>query len=136
MCLYTDSKKVQVAKEDITCYKILIKERKKWIYRIFHKSTYRAPFYKYHTYRLKELNDLGRSLIVYTDYEVHSGFHSFVNLQDAERMLSEWYDTQKGQIIVQCVIPKGAEYVKGTIDKSPTSPASYVSHQIICLREI
>ena len=136
MCLYTTDPKIHIAKENIICYKILIKERKKWIYRIFHKSTYRAPFYMYHTYRLKELNDLGRSLIVYTDYEVHSGFHSFVDIQDAKCMLDKWSETQRGWTIVKCIIPKGAEFVKGTIYKSPISPASYVSHQIICLKEV
>lgn len=136
MCLYITDREIQIAKKDIICYKILIKERKKWIYRIFHKSTYRAPFYIHHTYQLKELNDLGRSLIVYTDCEVHSGFHSFVDIQDAKCKLDEWSETQRGWTIVKCIIPKGAEFVKGTIYKSPTSPASYVSNQIICVKEV
>ena len=143
MCLYlTNIRKTRIAKEDIICYKILIKERKRWISRIFHKPTYRAPFYINHTYRLKELNDLGRSLTVdistINAYPavVYEGYHSFVDIQDAKRILKDWYETPGGQTIVQCVIPKGAEYAKGTIDKSSTSPASYVSNQIICVKEV
>lgn len=141
MCLYTTSKKVQVAKEDIVCYKILIKLKKKGI---FHKSKYRAPCSVFFTYKLKKLYDLGKSLRINFNpypgglpyYIVDEGFHSFVNLQDAKCMLSEWIDTQEGQTIVQCIIPKGAEYVKGRISSSENSPASYVSHQIICVKEV
>ena len=144
MCLYTASEKVQVAKEDIICYKILVKVRKRWIYRIFHKSKYRAPFSVFYTYQLKKLYDLGKSLRINFDpypgglpyHIVDEGFHSFVNLQDAKRKLDEWYEAPEGQTIVKCVIPKGAEYVKGTIDSSKNSPAGYVSHQIICLKEV
>lgn len=142
MCLYTTNTKIRTAKKDIICYKILIKERKKGIFRIFRKHTYRAPFYSYYTYRLKKRHYLGESLIhVFTTYPVHPykvgvGFHSFVNIQDAKRMLSEWYDNQGGRTIVQCIIPKGAEYVKGTIDLSENSPASYVSDEIICVKEV
>lgn len=142
MCLYVNNKKVRVAKKDIVCYKIVIKERKKWIYRIFHKPTYRAPFYFNYIYQLKKLNDLGKSLYVAISPEelcgvVHEGFHSFVDIQDAKRMLSEsCYRYNKGWTIVQCVIPKGAEYVKGTIDLSENSPASYVSDEIICVKEV
>lgn len=135
MCLYTTNTKIRTAKKDIICYKILIKERKSWIYRIFYKPMYRAPFYINYTYRLKELNDLGKSLIVYP-YEVYGGFHSFVDIQDAKCKLKDWFDTPGGQTIVKCIIPKGAEYVKGTIDKSQNSPASYVSNQIICVKEV
>jgi len=142
MCLYVTSKKVRVAKEDMVCYKILDrkKERKKWIFRIFRKPTYRAPFYFNYIYQLKKLNDLGKFLYVAISPEelcgvVHEGFHSFVDIQDAKRMLSEWYETHVG-VIVKCIIPKGAEYVKGTIYKSQNSPACYVSNQIICVKEV
>jgi hypothetical protein len=138
MCLYTTNTKIRTAKKDIICYKILIKERKKWISR---KSTYRAPFFINYTYRLKERYYLGKSLIHgFTEeypYTVHKGFHSFVDIQDAKRMLSEWCELQGGKItIVQCIIPKGAEYIKGTIAPSENSPASYVSDEIICVKEI
>lgn len=147
MCLYVNNKKVRVAKKDIVCYKIVIKERKKWIYRIFHKPTYRAPFYNYYTYQLKKRYCLRNCLNhhVFTTYPEHQytvsvGFHSFVDIQDAKRMLSRLYDVYgnrgRRQTIVQCVIPKGAEYVKGTIDLSENSPASYVSDEIICVKEV
>ena len=139
------SKKVRVAKKDIICYKIVTKERKRGIFWIFHKPIYRALFYINYTYRLKELNDLGKSLVIVLNsdlerpYAVNNGFHSFVDIQDAKRMLSEWYDeydNQGGPAIVQCVIPKGAKYIKGTISQYPISPASYVSNKIICLKEV
>jgi len=143
MCLYTTSKKVRIAKEDIICYKILVKERKNWIFRIFHKPTYRAPFYNYYTYQLKKRYYLFKSLVhVFTTYPEHpymfnEGFHSFVDIQDAKRMLSEsCYRYDKGWTIVQCIIPKGAKYVKGAIDLSENSPAGYVSDEIICVKEV
>lgn len=143
MCLYlTNIRKTRIAKEDIICYKILIKERKRGIFRIFRKSTYRAPFNTHYTYQLKELNDLGRSLTIgintYPDNlpVVREGYHSFVDVQDAKHMSSELYYIPGVMKIVQCIIPKGAEYIKGTISQSPTSPASYVSNKIICVKEV
>lgn len=146
MCLYTTNTKIRTAQKDIICYKVLIKERKNWIFRIFRKPTYRAPFYNYYTYQLKKRYCLRKCLIhVFTTYPAHPykvgvGFHSFVDIQDAKRMLSKWYDIYgnrgRRQTIVQCVIPKGAEYVKGTIDLSENSPASYVSDEIICVKEV
>ena len=142
MCLYTTNTKIRTAKKDIICYKIVIKERKKGIFRIFHKPTYRAPFYNYYTYHLKERYYLGKSLIhVFTTYPIHpykvdEGYHSFADIQDAKRMLSEWSGARCSKTIVQCIIPKGAEYVKGTIDLSENSPASYVSDEIICVKEV
>lgn len=142
MCLYTTSKKVQVAKEDIVCYKILIKLKKKGIFRIFRKFTYRAPFHCYYTYRLKKLYDLGRSLKCKlftkgcpTFYVVSEGYHTFEDIQDARDMLLEWYETPGMQKIVQCIIPKGAEYVKGTTYLY-NSVVSYVSNKLVCLKEI
>lgn len=144
MCLYITNRGIQIAKEDIICYKILVKERKKWIPRIFHKSTYRAPFNRHYTYQLKGLNDLRESLYiscpVYPEVSpcgvVREGFHSFADIRDAERMLFEWdYIPGVGKI-VQCIIPKGAEYIKGTIGLSQNSPANYVSNKIICVKEV
>ena len=68
---------------------------------------------------------------------VNEGFHSFVNLQDAKRtMLSEQFENRVGLTLIKCVIPKGAEYIKGRVSSSRNSPESYVSNQIICVKEV
>ena len=85
MCLYTTSKKVQVAKEDIVCYKVMMGyygDKGAWV------SPYQRMAYKEgHTYELGRqlrLLDVSKPLREYRyPYMVEEGFHSFANLSDA-----------------------------------------------------
>lgn len=56
--------------------------------------------------------------------EVHQGYHSFIDINDAI-YAHNLYGHLK---VVECIIPKGSKYIKGT---NPDGSKGFVSNQII-----
>jgi hypothetical protein len=126
MCLIiTKFNKLEVAQEDIKCYKILFKSSA-------HSDIYYAPYQNF-TYELGvtyftnisvsyNCNTFGLSFFRFIFYNlfdkfldvkgVNQGFHSFVNLKDAIKERNSDVD-YKRLVIGECIIPKGAKYYKG-----------------------
>lgn len=100
MCLVTNNPE-QIAKEDITCYKIVFLEDNKLL-----------SFYQGFEYIL---NNLYTTVISYThdlieeDYIcIERAFHSYTSLDYAMRFLQT--HAIYGATIVKCIIPKGAKF--------------------------
>ena len=73
------------------------------------------------TYK-SSLNKIGGS--------VHLGLHSFVFLEDAEK------NSKKGTgdtILVECIIPKGAEYYVGVFDNSVSIASNQLKYVKLCV---
>jgi len=117
MCLRVDKSKkgsnglvFDKAEEDITCYKVLIKEKLPYE----ETETYYTPYMDMEV-KLQRRYDDDRDLVLGTNYDdlvtVEDGvFHLFKNLDEA---INEAYDWSKS-IVVEAIIPKGAEYIDGT----------------------
>ena len=126
MCLViTKFNKLEVAQEDIKCYKILFKFEK-------HPDILMAPYQNFNyelgvTYFTNisvsyNCNTFGLSFFRYMFYNlfdkfldvkgVNQGFHSFVNLKDAIKERNSDVDYKK-LVICECIIPKGSKYYKG-----------------------
>ena len=100
MCLVTNNPE-QIAKEDITCYKVVSLEGNKLL-----------SFYQGFEYIL---NNLYTTVISYThdlieeDYIcIERAFHSYTSLDSAIRFLQKY--TFSNAVIVKCIIPKGAKF--------------------------
>jgi hypothetical protein len=127
MCLViTKFNKLEVAQEDIKCYKILFKSS-------VHQGLFYAPYQSFNyelgvTYFTNisvsyDCNTFGLSFFRYIFYKffndfldvkgVNQGFHSFVNLKNAIEERNSDVD-YKRLVIGECIIPKGAKYYKGT----------------------
>lgn len=126
MCLIiTKFNKLEVAQEDIKCYKILFKSRVR-------SDLFYAPYQNFN-YELGvayftnisvsyNCNTFGLSFFRYIFYNlfdkfldvkgVDQGFHSFVNLKDAIKKRNSDVD-YKRLVICECIIPKGSKYYKG-----------------------
>ena len=96
MCLVTNNPE-QIAKEDITCYKVVFLEGNKLL-----------SFYYGFEYILNNLYTTGILYIhdlIEEDYIcIERAFHSYISLDHAMRFL------QAGTTIVKCIIPKGAKF--------------------------
>jgi hypothetical protein len=114
MCLeIKKGQRVKIAKEDITCYKVLLCKDKSWY-----------TFYK----RMKiHPGSICRSdiTILKSDFysTIYEALHSFTSLGVANDFV---YCRVKpsSSIIVECIIPKGAKYYIGTFEDSDDSYAS------------
>ena len=100
MCLVTNNPE-HIAKEDITCYKVVFLEDNKLL------SLYQG--FKY------ILNNLYTTVISYThdlieeDYIcIERAFHSYTSLDSAIRFLQK--HAFSNAVIVKCIIPKGAKF--------------------------
>ena len=100
MCLVTNNPE-HIAKEDITCYKVVFLEGNKLL-----------SFYQGFKYIL---NNLYTTVISYThdlieeDYIcIERAFHSYTSLNSAIRFLQKY--TFSNAVIVKCIIPKGAKF--------------------------
>ena len=131
MCFYIDSKypNKQIAKRDITCYKVL------W-------NDYKSAFH----FKLYKLNKLYKVRIEkpyfwHDTYLIDQGFHSYSSLKQAikERVYnvklvnycsySNRFTLQKF-VIVKCMIPKDSEYYYNSERRE------YVSNQIVIKERI
>lgn len=115
MCLNANSNIPKIAEENIICYKI-------YIFRNGFVSPYlRSPIPKLKEKITTELQNDG-------SYLIEKGFHSFINLSDAEgdaKFFSRYYEIKA--VISKCIIPKGSKYYKGKFGTIP----SYCSESII-----
>ena len=104
MCLRLKSKKTKVciAKEDIICYKFLIRS----VYD--DNGVYRTPYKNFPiTIGSEYTSELNKD-----EFLVDMGLHTFKNLEDTRKRASlNTYYT-----ICKCLIPKGSRYYKGTFN--------------------
>ena len=107
MCLLSfKSLSVQKADNDIITYKVILESKSK-------KGNMRSPYYKFY-WDLDKVYTKQKNLIVnvggglwYTWYTVEEGFHSYLNLSDAQNDVTCWLHG----VIVKCVIPAGSDIV-------------------------
>jgi hypothetical protein len=109
MCLLIDNDiKPTVAENDIKCYKVVIIKTEDNI--------------KYLTYYREVEVELGetyyskftftKSFIYITKLKLEEGLHSFKSLNDA-KYFNQNRTLDEDRIIIECIIPKGAEYYEG-----------------------
>ena len=135
MCGYINNKKTLVAKEDITCYKVLeviVDENTG-------QTTYRSPNFTDHQYRIGETykETLGlirtKSHCTFGKYRTTTGLYSFETISIAQEMCMEWnYMFYKDFALFECIIPKGSQYYK-SLDSQITQ---LVSDQLQVIRII
>lgn len=135
MCLYINTTETTTCKEQpITCYKVVRRNpyfTDNWISLIM---TFRYKHGKYRTEKLKIIPPQGNIL----NYSVKEGFHSYVNLEHAQRVVDikkKFYPeyTNSKVVILKCRIPVGAEYVEGC---DINGRQNYVSSEIEVLCEL
>ena len=113
MCLITEQKQSEIAKEDIICYKILTTNTENGQYESYYYSEWKW-----------ELNKLYSTSLGRCRNNVLEGFHSYAHYQDALKILEQ--DMPLGCMLVKCSIPKEAKYYKGKQQDSD----GYASNQI------
>ena len=118
MCLYTHQSSMFTAKDDIVCYKLLKK-------RIF----YTISIYQLFRYWRFKLYQTTLHLYKYPSVNIClEGFHSFQTIEAAVKYcINNHYANQKKIHLYKCIIPKGAQYVKG--DSRCANPVPFV-HKI------
>lgn len=99
MCLLTTQKKVKIAKEDITCYKVINPNM---------TSLYYTEF-KWELGKLYETEIEYRSK--WDVSEVSQAFHSYQSLMDDLKFA--YFKSLSPCMMVKCTIPKGSEYYLG-----------------------
>lgn len=126
MCLIVSVPEVFIANEDITCYKIYVVKDGKLV------SPYQgAPM---PVFNILNTTRLGSAFLCddnYDFFEVNEGFHSYLNLFDADPRSFIWNNFSDKAIVVRCIIPKGSKFYKGISNKHE----NYCSESII-LKEI
>lgn len=107
MCLTNVKDVAKIAPEDIVCYKkcnIYRKEKMPWSIRnpfyIKKLYFYRTPYY----YMDIELGKTYYSVLEKTCGNIYHGLHSFAEIQQTLYI---------GQVLIKCIIPKGATYYEG-----------------------
>lgn len=98
MCLSNvQRRRPKTATEDIPCFKILRKDRKGFV----------TPYY----YQRIKLGHSYTSVLESPDYcdDVEKGIHAFLTLEQAQLVAK----TIPTDVIVKCIIPKGAKYYIG-----------------------
>lgn len=108
MCLMTNMQRPYIAKEDITCYKVVylvssICEN----YPRFH-SIYFNYNYVFNGNEVKT----GDFPFKIQGWTVNNGFHSYSRIGYAESVCK--MDNNPNKVIIKCVIPKGASYYVST----------------------
>ena len=110
MCLHTKQKKVKIAKEDITCYKVINPDMTSW----FHTE------FKWELGKLYE-TEMDFCPVYKT---VSQAFHSYKTLQD---LMHGYFQSLSPCMMVKCTIPKGSEYYLGIQDEMD----GYASNKLI-----
>ena len=131
MCLnIAKSQRSRYSKKDVKCYKVLgHNTTKKW------RAEYLSPVYG-ETYTLNDTK-----IMPYAGY-IERGwgrvlacggyFHTFINLKDAEKYANKsatQYPMFEEYVVVECYIPSGTMFFKGTTDGTTPKPA-YASKQL------
>ena len=113
MCLLTTQKKVKIAEEDITCYKVINPDM---------TSLYYTEF-KWELGKLYETERQCRSK--WDVSEVSQAFHSYQSLMDD--LTYAYFESLSPCMMVKCTIPKGSEYYLGKQDAMD----GYASNKLI-----
>lgn len=133
MCLYTNRWKPLIAKEDIICYKILVKTKNPFVYRtpVIRTKVIKIPFFK-RTFKAKgnrRITFVALSNYIDTGlYEVSEGFiHTYKEIKSAKHQIN--YNLYEDEcVIFKCIIPKGTCYYE--------SDNEYASEKIEILDEV
>lgn len=108
MCLIVNTQ-YKIAKEDITCYKILEKDYNGNLF-----SPY--TFFKWNLNKLTKAKGkpyLGNS----KRKHITAGyFHTFKTIVAAKKQLTLWLNINRNHLICKCIIPKGTKYWEGLCD--------------------
>lgn len=129
MCLYMGTNHIEIANEDIVCYKVVLDYKTMW-YGPFHSVCH----YKFNTpVRADKQKDFGYGygfeklckLSSDGSGEICEGFHSYLHKHDAVSLVSKF---KTGHFVKTCIIPKGTEYCMGEHD-------DIVSTHIIVFRD-
>lgn len=127
MCLYSKQILPRRATKDIVCYKRMIEVT---------PTIYLTPYHQFRVYRENfnhVLHPKGKPTTLYHNgwHTVIRGgyFHAYTNYKYAIQML---YD---GEIIMKCIIPKGALYWKSAADKSSMAH-EFASDRMIFVEKI
>lgn len=114
MCLYSKNKEPFIAKEDIVCYKILVKTKIPCVYKtpIIRTKVIKIPFFK----KLFKAEGSQRVIFSFLSsvagmYEVSGGFiHTYKEIEHAKFYVNgEWFYEDEC-VIFKCIIPKGTHY--------------------------
>lgn len=112
MCFVTKGSKIKRAKEDIECYKLVVKEK---YYCISSCQDFRYEYNKKYSGKSK----LTLFLMWLFNFEVtYEGYHSYIS-----KWIFDWSYKR-----VKCVIPKGSLYLVNELD------GEYCSSSIIILK--
>lgn len=127
MCLTVDKEKfkIEIAQEDIVCYKVLEKYDERII----------SPYCKF-LYKIgKGYKTIIGSQLQQSWYEINEGFHSFLYQEDANNEKTNWQQYQFKSAILRCfrcIIPKGSKIVYGKYDEKD----AIVSEAIKIIEEV
>lgn len=119
MCLYTENKEPIIAKEDIICYKVLVKTKIPFVYRtpIIRTKIIKIPFFK-RTFKAEGHKRLVCEFLA-SDvrmYEVSVGFiHTYKDLDEALRWVHR-LEEENDCVVFVCIIPKGTLYYEGRLN--------------------
>lgn len=128
MCLTVDKRnfKIDIAQEDIVCYKMLEKYGGHII----------SPYCRFLYEIGKEYKTIMESRFKESYYEISEGFHSFLYEEDVknEKILLQSYSNYKNWDFrcFRCVIPKGSKIVYGIYNAKD----AIVSEEIKIIEEI
>lgn len=75
-----------------------------------------------------EIGNTYESELSGNECEIHRGLHSFANLEEAKKCFQNDLEV----IFIECIIPKGSSYYKGTFDHS----ISYASNKLTYTKPI
>lgn len=114
MCLYTLQEKPQTARKNITCYKVIQKNM---------CSLFRSEF----VWEFGKVYETTMDAV--KRHTVDKAFHSFCSLEDTQR---EYSHSNKPCMVVECTIPKGAQYYSG----SQATDEGYASNKLIVNRVV
>lgn len=127
MCLViTKFNKLEVAQEDIKCYKILFKSSvcPGLFYAPYQNFNYKLGVTYFTNISVSyNCNTFGLSFFRYIFYNlfdkfldvkgVNQGFHSYVKLKNAIKERNSNAPFKENMVVCECIIPKGAKYYKG-----------------------
>lgn len=107
MCLdIKKTAKIKTAKEDIICYKYLIK-----------RDDYLTTPFRYAEIKIGETYESTLERCEYSSelHVVEEGLHSFANLEDCDKRVCDCEDDADYEYhsLAKCVIPKGSTYYEG-----------------------
>ena len=120
MCMYIKNQDIKplIAEEDITCYKVMIREDNGQLISMVKDFPYELNKTYHSEIGLRNFTTLLKGYIIST---VEEGFHSYKDIKNAT--LDYVCYLSGGTVMVKCIIPKGSIYYKGynTITKDITT---------------